>query len=366
MNQATARGLAGIVVDETAISYVDGEHGRLSYRGYPIEELATLRFEEVAYLVCHGELPSAAEAAAFAARLADAGRPTGNERELIERTPATVHPMCVLQALCALAETGEDLALAARVPIWTAYLARWRACRDWPAYPGDDRIHGRLLSIVHGDSDAARVDALDQVQILQLEHGFNAGTFTARVVASTRAPFANCAAAALGALYGPLHGGADEAALRSAAACGAAESAPGFVAGLLERGERVMGMGHREYRTVDPRARLIKPLAERLAAQDPVLAGRLATLESIEAEFGRHMAAKGKALFANVEFYKGIVYLALGFSPQFFTALFASARTFGYAAHVREQRHNNRLIRPAASYVGSATRHVAGSRTGLA
>lgn len=361
MNRPIAKGLAGIVVDETAISAVEGTCGRLSYRGYPIEELAALPFEQVAYLVLHGDLPNPTQSEAFAGRLAAEGRPSEAERTLIQRAALERHPMCVLQALCALADARDSISLAARVPIWTAYLARWRAGGAWPDYPESERLHARVLGIVHGEAHPRDVDAFDCVQILQLEHSFNAGTFAARVVASTGAPFPNCAAAALGALYGPLHGGADEAALRSAEACGNPAAAPEFVDRLLERGERIMGMGHREYRTVDPRAKVIKPLARRLAAGRPALAERLATLEAIEAEFGRHMAAKGKAVYANVDFFKGIVYLALGFPPEFFTALFASARIFGYAAHFAEQTRNNRLIRPAARYAGPAIRHLPAS-----
>ena len=273
--------------------------------------------------------------------------------------------MCLLQALLAVTPAADqhpqqaDLAVAARVPMWTAYLHRWRTGGSWPDYPSEPNLHGRMLQIMHGrPAPAEDVNALDLAQVLQLEHGFNAGTFTARVVVSTRAPFANAAGAALAALYGPLHGGADEAALRAALACGSPENAPAFVADCLARGERIMGMGHREYRTVDPRARLIRPLAATRAAADPQLANLYATLEAIEAAFAEHRRGAARPLHANVDFYKGIVYRALGIPETLFTALFASARVFGYVAHAAEQRATGRLIRPAARYVGSPPRSV--------
>ena len=199
--------------------------------------------------------------------------------------------------------------------------------------------------------------ALRVAQILQMEHGFNAGTFTCRVVTSTRAPFANAAAAALGALYGPLHGGADEAALRAAEQCGSAANAARFVDEVLDRGERIMGMGHREYRVVDPRARVIKPFAV-ACADTPPRRDLLDTLEAIESAFEARMRKRGKALHANVDFYKGIVYLHLGVPAEFFTVLFAAARIVGYAAHAAEQAANNRLIRPAAAYTGVGPRSL--------
>ncbi|NJN50472.1 MAG: hypothetical protein HC809_00400 [Gammaproteobacteria bacterium] len=171
------------------------------------------------------------------------------------------------------------------------------------------------------------------------------------MVASTLAPVENVLAAAFAALHGRLHGGADEAALEAARLVGSPGAAAGFVDDCLEHGTKVMGMGHREYRVLDPRARYVKSFARELAAGTD-LANTTATLEAIEARFCERMRAKGKHLHANLEFYKGIVYSAVGLPSDFFTPAFAMARVFGYLAHFMESRHDNRIMRPAARYVG--------------
>jgi citrate synthase len=189
------------------------------------------------------------------------------------------------------------------------------------------------------------------MQIMQLEHSFNASTFAARVIASTLAPMENAVSGAIGTLHGVLHGGADQAALETADSVGSAEAAAAFVDRCLEDGTKVMGMGHREYRVVDPRAIYAKQMAASLS-RGTEHERTFQTLVAIETHFNERMSAKGKALHANIEFYKGLIFRVLGLPPPFFTAMFAMARTFGYVAHVLESRADNRIMRPAARYVG--------------
>ncbi|MBT4161856.1 MAG: citrate/2-methylcitrate synthase, partial [Gammaproteobacteria bacterium] len=189
------------------------------------------------------------------------------------------------------------------------------------------------------------------VQLLQIDHSFNAGTFASRVIGSTMAPVTAVLSGAVGALSGVLHGGADEAALSVAREVGSPENAEAYVDRLLSEKGRLMGMGHREYRTVDPRSLVLKPLARELCLGSD-LENEFKTLLAIEEVFNRRMAERGKDVWANVEYYKGVVLEALGIEPAFFTTMFAMARTVGWLAHFMESRVNNRIIRPAAMYVG--------------
>jgi citrate synthase len=193
------------------------------------------------------------------------------------------------------------------------------------------------------------------MQVLQLDHGFNASTFTARVVTSTLAPVSSALSAAMGALYGPLHGAADQGALEMAIEVGDADNARSFVANCLASGRLVLGMGHREYRVVDPRAKIIKAMAQRVVATAEHRR-ILETLIAVETEFVEQTRAKRRSLRANMEFYKGVACLALGIDKEFFTATFASSRIFGWVAHIMEQRADNRIIRPSAHYIGPAPR----------
>jgi citrate synthase len=194
------------------------------------------------------------------------------------------------------------------------------------------------------------------MQILQLDHSFNASTFTARVVTSTLAPASSALAAAMGALYGPLHGAADQGAIEMALEVGDAKNASQFVRTSLANSRLVMGMGHREYRVVDPRAKIIKAMANRIATEPPHRK-LYETLSAVEAAFIEQTAAKRRSLRANLEFYKGVVCLSLGIPKEFFTSTFAASRMFGWIAHIVEQRKDNRLIRPSAHYVGPPPRN---------
>lgn len=365
-------GLAGLVVGTTRVSEVDGAAGTLSYRGQSIDALTQRPFAEVASLVALGKVvPAVVELIDQAPTLTD------SERNRLLAAPADLSPTQVLQAMIVqldatpgiltltaadleAIEPGQDapepllreaeraLTIASKAPeIVATHLARRAVPVAGNSYA--DRF-GAMIGLP-ADHDPALLDAFRVMQILQLEHSFNASTFAARVIASTLAPIENALSGAVGTLHGVLHGGADQAALETADQVGSAAAAAAFVDQCLAQGTKVMGMGHREYRVLDPRARYGKALAEQVS-RGTEHAATFDTLAAIEARFGERMAAQGKALHANIEFYKGLIFRMLGLPPRYFTALFAMARIFGYTAHVLESRFDNRLIRPAAQYVG--------------
>jgi citrate synthase len=362
------KGLEGVVVDSTSISLVDGEAGRLYYRGQAIEKLVKHPFAAVAHLVVFGELPSAAQLTEFEDFLWDAGQlPAGLVSALQQLAALGGHPMATLQAAMPLMAAAapsrkmgrtedeqEALVVAARLPAAHAMLLALRAGRAPTPYPETRRFGERFLEMLNGRKPSDKqVRIFEQTQILQIDHSFNASTFTARVVTSTLAPPASALSAAMGSLYGPLHGAADQGALEMAEEVGDPKRAADFVAECLAKGRLVMGMGHREYRVVDPRSKIVKTLAEEIAstAHEQRL---IDILIAVDEAFVAQTAHKKRALRANLEFYKGVVYLALGLPKEFFTATFAIARIFGWSAHIVEQRKDNRIVRPSANYIGPA------------
>lgn len=362
------KGLEGVVVDSTSISLVDGAAGRLYYRGLPIERLVQHPFAAVAHLVVFGDLPDGARLQKFEDFLWSAGRlPAELERTIEKLSQLHGHPMATLQAAMPLMAfeppakvfgrsdaEQEALVVAARLPTAHAMLLALRSGRIPTAYPETRRYGERFLRLLHDRPPSEKeVRVLEQTQILQIDHSFNASTFTARVVTSTLAPPASALAAAMGSLYGPLHGAADQGALEMAQEVGRPERAADFVAGCLSSGRLVMGMGHREYRVVDPRSRIVKTLAEEIASK-PDEKRLIETLKAVDEAFVSQTAHKKRSLRANLEFYKGVVYLALGLPKEFFTATFAAARIFGWSAHIVEQRNDNRIVRPSANYIGPA------------
>ena len=362
------KGLEGVVVDSTSISLVDGEAGRLYYRGHPIEKLIKYPFAAVAHLIVFGELPGAVQLQEFEDFLWDAGRlPAALAAPLEQLARLGGHPMATLQALMPLMaseppartlgrtpEEQEALVVAARLPTAHAMLVALRAGRAPAPYPSARRYGERFLEMLHNRKPTeSQIRIFEQTQILQIDHSFNASTFTARVVTSTLAPPASALAAAMGSLYGPLHGAADQGALEMAEEVGGAPQAADFVAACLANGKLVMGMGHREYRVVDPRSRIVKALAEEIAST-PHEKRLIETLKAVDEAFVAQTSHKKRSLRANLEFYKGVVYLALGLPKEFFTATFAIARIFGWSAHIVEQRKDNRIVRPSANYIGPA------------
>ena len=366
------KGLEGVVTDSTSLSLVDGEGGHLYYRGYPIEMLAQRQFVEVVHLLVFGDLPDAGQLASFEEFLWQAGQlPNDVARTLRDLARLGEHPMATLQAITPLlaiepppgspgrsSHEQEGLVVAARVPAAIGAIHAARSGRDPVAYPQSRSYGARYLHLLNNRAPTPdEVRAFECMQVLQLDHGFNASTFTARVVTSTLAPVASALSGAMGALYGPLHGAADQGALEMALEVGAPERAAEFVATCLATGRKVMGMGHREYRHIDPRASVLKRMAEKVAVE-PTLRQLYETLSAVDAAFVAQTSAKRRVLRANMEFYKGIVCLGLGIPKELFTATFAASRAFGWLAHIVEQRADNRLIRPSAHYVGAAPRDL--------
>lgn len=366
-------GLEGVVVGETAISNVIGDEGRLIYRGFDIGELAHLPFAQVVWLVIKGEMPTETEVDALDNWLVQAGQLSARELRVLEQLPRDLHPMLVLQAVTPvvavqahgpLASVDSDqldgLSVAAKI---SGIVGAWFQLTQHGSFSqpaevdsvplGYKFIHQFLQRIHPGvEISDAWLKALSCTQILQLEHGFNAGTFSGRVTASTLAPVQSSLSASLGTLFGKLHGGADQAAVEMAFDIGSPEKAEAYVNQVLANKGKIMGMGHREYKTLDPRAAILKPLAHDLClgTEHETL---MSTLEAVEAACREEFHHRGKDIWANVEFYKGAVFTALGLPPQFFTATFATARVFGYVAHYYEFGQNSRLIRPQAKYVGN-------------
>ena len=358
------KGLEGIVADTTAISLVDGEAGRLIYRGYSVESLVDRRFAEVLNLIVFGELPDAQRLEAVEEYLWVAGRlPPELAASLRELARHGEHPMITLQGIVPLlaleppaislgrtAEEEEGLIVAARLPAAIAVVKA--ALQDHPEhpYPQSRRYGERFLQLLHGRTPSAEeVSTFEAAQILQIDHGFNASTFTARVVTSTLAPVGSALSAAMGALFGPLHGAADQQALEMAMEVGNPADASAFVANCLATGRRVMGMGHRVYKVKDPRATVLQELAENAFAESsrPPKYDLAVELEKVAAEV---LGPKG--IYPNVDFYSGVVYSAIGIPTDVFTPIFAIARVSGWLAHWHEQLGGNRICRPEQVFTG--------------
>lgn len=359
------KGLAGLYVDTTGISNIDGAKGLLSYRGVEIEKLAHKDFGSVCFFVLFGRSPSATELQELDDFLFRHSELSESEVQTLESLPKDLHPMQVLQGMIPLInnkvkmsssiyseEACEGLVIAAKLPSLIAGYHRLSLGKEVLRPKKGLGMNGNFLYLFSGKLPHDKeVKTLDTVQILQMEHGFNASTYSARVTASTLAPVQVALSAAVGTLYGKLHGGADQLALEMAMEIGELDHVPSYVEHKLANKEKIMGMGHRVYQVVDPRAKVLKPMAKELCMGTPFEKNYL-ILEEIERVMGEQMMKKGKLIKANVEFYKGPVFYALGIAPKYFTSMFAMSRVYGYLAHILESRIDNKLIRPKAFYVG--------------
>ncbi|MFT4614804.1 MAG: citrate synthase [Bacteroidia bacterium] len=358
--------LAGVVVGETAISDVQGDNGLLSYRGLDIKDLVDIPFLHVVWMVLFGEWPSAQQKSRLKAFMCKHERLSHAEIDLLQHVPSDLHPMLMLQGLVPLltppdehaleidedAETG--LFLAAKITGLIAAHYRLSQSKAVIAPVPGRLFHENFLSMFHGSLPTTEQrKMLDAAQILQMEHSFNCGTFAGRVCASTLAPIQSSISASIGTLFGRLHGGADQAALEMAMEIGSPQKAEAYVKDCLANKVKIMGMGHREYRTVDPRANILKPMAVELC-QDSESKNLLATLIAVEEACQQEFAGRGKEIWANVEFYKGAVFHSLGIPTHYFTGMFAMSRVYGYVAHFLEFKKDSRLIRPKAQYIGPA------------
>lgn len=355
-------GLAGVSAGETALCTVGKEGAGLTYRGYDIYDLAdNANFEEVAYLLMHGKLPNRAELDAYITKLKSRRGLPSELKRILEMIPADTHPMDVLRSGVSVLGNFEpegdfsnqaDVAdrLLACLPSMLLYWHRWHSDgKRVNVETDDDSVSGHFLNMLHDEppSDLHR-RTLDTTLILYAEHEFNASTFAARVITGTLSDMHSAVTGAIGALRGPLHGGANEAAMELIEKFRTPEEATKGVRDMLARKEKIMGFGHRVYTTSDPRNAVNKKMSKILA--DEVGDERLyAVSEAIE-----KVMWDEKRLFANADFFAASVYHFLGIPTYLFTPIFVCSRITGWAAHVMEQRSNNKLIRPAADYVGPA------------
>jgi 2-methylcitrate synthase len=358
-----AAGLRGISAGETSISTVGDGHG-LRYRGYDVVDLAAQStFEEVAWLLLRGALPTARELAGFRDGLRGARELPPALCDVLERIPPTAHPMDVLRTGCSMLGTLEpehdfsrQLAVAERlIAAFPGMLLYWhhfaKAGKRIATTTDAQSTAGHFLQLLHGVPPSALHErAMDASLILYAEHEFNASTFTARVCAATLSDIYSAVTGAIGSLRGPLHGGANEAAMELIERFDSPRAATAGVSEMLARKVKIMGFGHAVYRTSDPRNAVIKAWAQKLglAAGDRVL---YPVSEAIE-----KVLWDEKKLFPNLDFYSASAYHFMGIPTPLFTPIFVCSRVAGWAAHVVEQRANNKLIRPTADYVGPAAR----------
>jgi citrate synthase len=340
-----ASGLEGVVVAETKLSSVDGERGRLVIAGQDVETLAArATFEEVAALLLGAPLSLGPTRARAFERIGGLG-------DALDRTDG----MDALRA--AVAHLPGDAPAADVVAAPAVFVAAWarRRAGHGPVAPDPARGHAEdFLAMVKGAPPRhAERAALDAYFVTVVDHGMNASTFAARVVASTRSDLVSAVVAAIGALKGPLHGGAPGPVLEMLDAIGTPDRARAWLDRELARGRRIMGMGHRVYRVRDPRAAVLERAVESLARAG-VAAPRLALARAVEREAVTLLAERhpDRALRANVEWYTSVLLGALGLPPALFTPTFAVSRVLGWTAHVAEERALGRLIRPASRYVG--------------
>jgi citrate synthase len=353
-------GLEGVIAGETALSLVDGERGRLLYRGYPIAELVEHgTYGQVAELLWTGSWP--AQAGLTAAPLPEP------VLEALRLLPSGTVPMDALRtavsAWGAVERPGwppsieQARALTAVAPTALAAFARLRAGGE-PIDPDPalDLASNFLFMLSGRPPDPSSARALDAYFIVAAEHGFNASTFTARVITSTRSDIASAVAGAIGALKGPLHGGAPSEVVSQLHEIGSVDQAERWIRETVARGERLMGFGHRVYRAYDPRALALRTVAEGLAGN----ADWLAMAVRVE-EIALRVLAElkpGRVIKTNVEFYTAAVLQGIGLQPPLYPATFAVARHAGWTAHALEQAAANRLIRPSVRYVGPDERHL--------
>ena len=353
-------GLRGQVAGNTALSTVGKTGKGLTYRGFAIEELAEkATFEEVAYMLLYGSLPTQSEYDAYSKKLKSFRSLPQELKDVLERIPKSTHPMDVMRTGCSMLGNLEpeggfknqnntaDRILAA-MPSIIAYWYRFSHDGVRVNTSTDhDTIGGQFLSLFTGKEPSEEHSRfLDVSLILYAEHGFNASTFTARICASTLSDMYSCVTGAIGTLRGPLHGGANEAAMEMVEKYSSRAEAKAGLLELLSIKEKIMGFGHAVYTKEDPRSTIIKVWAEKLSQSNGD-----ATLYEVSDEVERVMAEE-KGMFANTDFFMASAYHYLGIPTQIFTPLFVVGRTSGWTANVMEQRADNRIIRPSEDYIG--------------
>ncbi len=361
-----AKGLEGVIANESALSKVEGQEGRLSYLGYSIDELVEhCSFEEVTHLLHRGKLPSSDELETFKNELRQNREIPQGIIDYLKAAPQDANPMDVLRTGVSMlglydqrAKVGEPdqeanrlvaISLVAQTPVIVAYYHRARQGLDFPPVRSDLSEAAHFLYLITGEEPSeAAAKTLDIAYTIHADHGMNASTFSARVTIATLSDFYSAMTSAIGTLKGPLHGGANEGVIKMLEEIGELEKVDAYVEDCLAQKKKIMGIGHRVYKVLDPRAPHLQKMANKLTeelgeAKWLKMSERIATL----------MREK-KGLNANVDFYSATVYYSLGIPTDLFTPIFAIARMAGWTAQVLEQLEDNRLYRPLTKYVGPA------------
>ena len=359
---APAKGLEGVVAATTKLSSVRGLDGELIYRGYNINELAgNATYEEVVHLLHRGKLPNEAELASLKAELAAARDLPSGVMDIIRQLPKEASPMRAIRTVVsALAcyeppegqesleeQTKRAIKLIAQVPVITAYFHLAR--QDKPLLDSDPSLGeaANFLYLIDGKKPIEEKEkTIDMCYILHADHGMNASTFSARVTIATLSGMYSAITSAIGTLKGPLHGGANEGVIKMLQEIGDLDKVDDFVAACLKNKKKIMGIGHRVYKVLDPRAPHLQSMAQKLGAK----LGETKWLDMSERI--AEIMLREKNLYPNVDFYSATVYYSLGIPTDLFTPLFAISRTSGWTAHVLEQLADNRLIRPRGVYEG--------------
>ena len=356
---AQSKGLEDVVAGQSSICFIDGHEGRLLYRGYDIEDLAPKStYEETAYLLWNGHLPTASELKGFSADLASK-RPIPRDVSTILTTlPRNADAMDALRVGVAALGLYDDpmfsrqersISVASKIGTVVAAVHRHKHDQDIIAPREDLSFASNFLYMVTGevpsDADSRLMDVL---LILHADHELNASTFTARVIASTLSDIYSAVTGAVGALKGPLHGGANEKVVEMTNEIGTPENVDAYIENKLANKQKITGFGHRVYKTMDPRAKILKEMAKKFAKTDKEKQS-LQILERVEA-----IMVREKNLYPNVDLYSGLALNHIGIPSYLFTPVFAVGRAPGWLAHILEQYSDNRIIRPRADYIGPA------------
>jgi len=361
-------GLEGIVVARSTLCSIDGQKGLLRYCGYDIRDLALhASYEEVVHLLLHGDLPTSSELAELKSELAAARAVSGAAPNVVDAGAQDARPMEMLRTAVSAASFDDSdkasndeaanqrkaIGLIAKIPTLIGRYERRRQRKE-PVEPDPELDHATsFLTMLRGKPPSAEeARTLDVALILHADHEMNASTFTARVIASTLSDMHSAIVGAIGALKGPLHGGANEEVMKTLESVGSVDRVDEEVQRRLAEKERIMGFGHRVYRTMDPRAAILKEHARALSrSADGSEPDWFAMSERME-----QLVLREKGLYPNVDFYSASTYHYLGIPTDLFTTLFVASRVVGWAAHVIEQHNDNRLIRPNSEYVGPEPR----------